>query len=138
MKSRDGWERGQDGPMQLNGKSYKHLVEFKRTCASCGVPFSIFVTKKIAAGHADSNSFGLRNCGQHRRNKPGSETGDVFAQVERERNEAWEMNTQLMATVGELTRRLGQYELPAALRTVGCETVQNTANGVSTKMPWEA
>jgi hypothetical protein len=69
MRDREGWEKGNSGEQVVNGKTYKNLTQFTRKCATCGEPFSIYVTRKIASGHADSNSFGLKNCERHRRNK---------------------------------------------------------------------
>lgn len=61
MRDRTEWTRGADT---------KKVVEFSRPCVTCGKPFSIFVSKRIASGDADSNSFGLKNCEAHRRGKP--------------------------------------------------------------------
>ncbi len=44
---------------------------------TCEKLFSIFVTAKIANGHADSNSFGLKNCEEHRRNKPAADLTEI-------------------------------------------------------------
>ena|ERR1700720_3170241 len=66
---RSEWERVAEGPRFLQGRSYKHLIEFRRPCKACGEPFSIYVTEKIADEHADSNSFGLVNCPEHRRGR---------------------------------------------------------------------
>jgi len=126
MHDRSEWTRGATGPVTLKGKKYKELVQFSRPCATCTEPFAIYVTKVIASGKADSNSFGLKNCAMHRRNKVGAEIGDEYSQVVTERNEAWELNTDLMSQNADLRRRLATYELPAAMAAA-----QN-------KMPWEA
>lgn len=57
MRDRTAWEKGATGPQTINGHTYKNLTRFTRLCAVCGEPFSIFVTAKIAAGQADSNSY---------------------------------------------------------------------------------
>jgi hypothetical protein len=67
---RSAWERVTEGPrFFLQCRSYKHLIEFRRPCKTCGESFSIFVTQKIADERADSNSFGLVNCELHRRGR---------------------------------------------------------------------
>lgn len=128
MHDRTGWTRGNGGPQVIRGKTYTNLTEFTRTCAACNKPFSIFVTSKIANGHADSNSFGLKNCEEHRRNKSD---GDV----EKLRTANVTMNEELAALyardraqfeeIQKLKARLAQYELQSA---IGCEAVQNTTS----------
>lgn len=67
MHDRSGWEQMAAGPRYIKGRNYKALVEFRRPCKTCSESFSIFVTDRIAAGFADTNSFALRNCENHRR-----------------------------------------------------------------------
>lgn len=68
---RTGWAR--TGVTKPYGRGRKQQIEFSRYCAKCGVPFSIFVTERIASGEAGTNSFGLRTCTEHRRGKNNSE-----------------------------------------------------------------
>src|SRR5437868_13201993 len=82
MHDRSEWTRGPSGPQTIktaSGKmrTYANLAEFKRPCATCGELFSIYVTPKIAAGHADSNSFGLKNCEKHRRNRSLADSDEL-------------------------------------------------------------
>jgi hypothetical protein len=155
MQSREGWTRGEPGPKSIKGKTYKNLIEFTRECSACAKPFSIFVTSKIADGGADSNSFGLKNCEEHRRNKSTGEIGEL-------RTANVTMSEELQGLYGRvkdqfeeiqvLKAKLAKYELPAAMVDhaaslmtaavaspfVGCETVQNTTNGaLPSKLPWE-
>jgi len=84
----------------------KNLVEFTRPCAQCGEPFSILVTEKIASGHADSNSFGLKNCEEHRRNyRPAKRDLEAELAVLYERDKAQ------VAEIQELKAQLHAYEL---------------------------
>jgi hypothetical protein len=77
MRDRTDWTRTAEG---LGRK--KNLVQFSRPCATCGNSFSIVVTKKIADGKADSNSFGLKNCEEHRRGtKPASDLETMRAEL---------------------------------------------------------
>ena len=74
MRDRTEWTRGDGGA--------KNTVEFSRPCVTCGKPFSIFVSKRIASGDADSNSFGLKNCEEHRRGKaPASDLETMRAEL---------------------------------------------------------
>ncbi len=112
MRDRDGWIRGDGAPVRVKNKLYKHLVEFKRPCAHCAEPFSIFVTRKIADGEADSNSFGLRNCEKHRRNSipnPMTEETVMANNVMREELDG------CYKTIADLKARLAQYELAPAM-----------------------
>ena len=105
---RSEWTRGRSGELQIKNRTYKDLVEFTRPCASCGKPFSIFVTSKIAAGQADSNSFGLKNCPEHRRNTRTADTSET---------EALRMaNSVMKAELDGLYARLAQYELQPAMK----------------------
>jgi hypothetical protein len=72
MQDRSAWTRVAEGPKYIRGRDYSHLIEFRRPCSTCGEPFSIFVTRRIADGGADTNSFGLVNCDAHRRARKGS------------------------------------------------------------------
>lgn len=137
MRDRSEWTRGPTGPQTIKGANYKNLTEFKRPCVACGELFSIFVTQKIANGHADSNSFGLKNCEAHRRNRPPADTNEV----ETLRTANATMREELVwrtAQVKELEARLAIYELPAMVKVIGCETVQNTTNSsLPNRFPWE-
>jgi hypothetical protein len=129
MHDRSKWERGHSGPQTINGKGYKNLTEFKRPCVACGELFSIFVTSKIAAGHADSNSFGLVNCEAHRKNKSNGEVDQLrgmVATMKEEIDPLYARNRELFAEVQVLKARLATYELQGAMASVA----QN-------KMPWE-
>lgn len=132
MHDRTGWVRGSDGPHTIRHKTYKHLTQFTRACATCGKPFSIFVTRRVADGHADSNSFGLKNCEQHRRGVSAADTFELDMLRSKDRTMSEELaglyqrNTELAAEVLELRARLARYEVPAAVATQ------------KQKMPWEA
>lgn len=138
MHDRSAWLRGTPGPKIIKGREYKNLVEFSRKCQTCEKPFSIFVTSKIAAGHADSNSFGLKNCPEHRRNRSA---GDV-ADTERLRMENNVMREELaglyerdkaqFAEIQELKGRLAQYELQGALSSTPLPGV----SGRALTFPW--
>lgn len=132
MHDRTEWTKGNSGPQTIKGKSYKELTEFTRPCATCGEPFSIYVTKKIANGHADSNSFGLKNCEKHRRNKPAVDNDEI--------EELKRVNAVLLASLADAEKLVAQayaeldalkakYELPGAL--------QRTAEASKEKMPWD-
>jgi hypothetical protein len=133
MHDRSEWERGTPGPKTIKGREYKNLIEFKRPCASCGEPFSIYVTSKIANGHADSNSFALKNCEKHRRNRSAADESEVetlrTANVTM-REELTGLYEQVRTQFEELQickAKLAQYELPAAL-------VEQAANMMTTAM----
>lgn len=159
MHDRTAWERGTPGPKMIKGREYKNLVEFSRPCVTCDKPFSIFVTSKIANGHADSNSFALKNCPEHRRNRSAAEESEVetlrTANVTM-REELTGLYEQVRVQFEELQvakAKLAKYELPDALVKhaasllttavttpfgIGCEPVQNTSNGaLPSKMPWD-
>lgn len=126
MHDRSEWTKLADGPKTIGKKTYSNLTEFARPCVTCGKPFSIFVTKKIASGHSDSNSFALKNCPEHRRNKT---SGDVFSNTVLQQTCA-DQEKQIAELVSEnelLKARLAKYELPAALQAVAAEN----------KMPWD-
>lgn len=124
MHDRSEWTKGDGGPKTIKNRTYKDLVEFTRPCATCGQPFSIFVTKRIASGHADSNSFALKNCEAHRRNKMAADTQELKDAIEIRDIELDVLRTK----VADLEARLAKYELPAALASV-----QNNLQ----KLPWE-
>ena len=103
MHDRSAWTRGAN---RLRTRGTGHLVEFTRPCAQCGRPFSILVTEKIASGEGDSNSFGLKNCEEHRRNyKPAKRDYEAELAVLYERDKAQ------VAEIQELKARLHAYEL---------------------------
>jgi len=126
MHDRTPWTRGATGNHVIKNRTYKNLTEFSRPCQACGNPFSIFVTSKIADGLADSNSFGLKNCEHHRRNKSAGDTPDVEI-VRMENNVMRQELEGLYSTVADLTARLAQYELAPAMHAAAPQN----------KMPWE-
>ncbi len=120
MHSRNGWERGNTGPTKIKNKTYPKLVEFSRPCATCGQKFSVFVTEKIADGHADSNSFGLKNCEDHRRNRTAADNTEV--EMLRTANKT--MTDELTAAYSQirtLTESLKKYELQPALAALAAD-----------------
>lgn len=117
MHDRTGWLRGRAGEHKIKNRTYKNLVEFTRQCATCEQPFSIFVTEKIANGHADSNSFGLKNCPEHRRtpirpdNGPEMDKLRMANQIMREELEGlYARDKELFAENQVLKARLASYE----------------------------
>jgi ribosomal protein L37E len=101
MHDRSEWTRGAPG----FGRK-KNLVEFTRPCATCGKSFAIHVTEKIADGHADTNSFGLKNCEEHRRNnRPAKRDLEAELAILYERDKAQFVEIQ------ELRAKLAAYEL---------------------------
>lgn len=130
---RHGWERGASGEVKLKGRTYKDLTEFKRPCATCGNYFSIFVTAKIAEGRADSNSFGLRNCEEHRRLPVPKADSPELEQLRMENRTMkeeldglYKRDAEHFAEIQQLKARLSKYELTPALQ----------AAGDLTKFPW--
>lgn len=119
MHDRTEWTRGTANEVKVKNRTYKNLVEFSRPCATCEKPFSIFVTKKIADGHADSNSFGLKNCPDHRRNKPIGEAGDAVQMANNTMKEElaglYARDKAMFAEIQELKARLAKYELGPAM-----------------------
>lgn len=126
MHDRTGWTKGATGNVSIRRrdgteKTYKNLVEFMRPCATCAENFSIFVTPKIAAGHADSNSFGLKNCEKHRR----SSIRKAEPELEKLRMANAVMKEELSGLYGRLSEmfdetqrlkaRLAKYELQPAM-----------------------
>ena len=136
MHNRAEWTKGSSGPQVLKGKTYANLVEFTRPCATCSKPFSIFVTAKIANGHADSNSFGLKNCEEHRRNKSPAD----LSETDRLRTANATMKEELDGlydTVRDLRERLAKYELPAAMEVLGQEQkVTAIDSDLPKSFPW--
>jgi hypothetical protein len=161
MQSREGWTRAEPGPKVVKGKTYKTLVEYVRGCSVCAKPFSIFVTAKIASGHSDSNSFGLRNCEEHRRSRMHADATELSklrtanATMADELPGLYERVRLQFEEIQVLKARLAQYELPATMlqlaagetaiitpglgpTVIGCDPVQNTTNGaLPSKLPWE-
>lgn len=121
MHDRTGWIRGSDGPHTIRNKTYKHLTQFTRACATCGQPFSIFVTPRVANGQADSNNFGLRNCEKHRGHGPAIDAHELELLRSKDRTMSEELsglyqrNKELAAEILELRTRLAKYEFPAAM-----------------------
>lgn len=119
--------------VSIKGKRYSGLVEFTRLCDTCGAPYSIFVTPKIARGEAESNNFGLKNCEAHRRQR-----GSVPRVENVSEAEALAMANKVMkeelaglyARVSDLQAKLSMYELQSAMTAVSSQAPQ--------KMPWEA
>lgn len=129
MHDRTEWTRASSGPQTIKGKTYRSLVEFKRPCATCNEPFSIFVTEKIASAHADSNSFALKNCEAHRRNKSNGDMGALAMAngvMKDELDGLYSRISELFAENQVLKARLAGYELQPAMAAVA-----------ENKMPWE-
>jgi hypothetical protein len=100
MQDRSAWSRVAEGPKYLRGRDYSHLIEFRRLCSTCGEPFSIFVTHRIADGGADTNSFGLVNCDAHRRTRNGKgEAPQTMAELRAE-------NRRLRAVIEAQAKRM--------------------------------
>jgi hypothetical protein len=121
MHDRSEWRRGEVGPVTIGKKTYKNLIEFTRNCQTCNEPFPIYVTSKIANGHADSNSFGLKNCPAHRRNRTATDEQEIetlrTANVTM-REELTGLYEQMRTQFEELQvckAKLAQYELGPAL-----------------------
>jgi hypothetical protein len=121
MQSREGWERAEAGPKMINGREYKNLVEFRRQCGACAKLFSIFVTEKIASGKADSNSFGLRNCEEHRRSRTKTDGVELDAlrtanvTMHEELTGLYALNKTQFEEIQALKARLALYELTPAM-----------------------
>lgn len=130
MRSREGWTKiAESGPIKLKRKTYKNLVEYRRPCATCTEPFSIFVTAIVADERADSNNFGLRNCELHRHNKV---TGGAVEEKTQMANSV--MKAELdgcYATIRDLKARLAPLELRAAM-----ERQASSPPSPKDKMPW--
>lgn len=129
MHDRSEWTKGTAGEVTLEvrgkNRTYKNLTPFSRPCAACGEMFSIHVTEKIAAGHADSNSFGLKNCEKHRRSN-GAQVNHaeldklrmINGTMKAELEGLYTRDAEHFAEVQTLKARLARYELPAALNAV--------------------
>lgn len=145
MHDRTEWKRGEPGPRKIGKKTYVNLVEFSRSCATCGKPFSIHVTAKIANGGADSNSFGLKNCLEHRRGGPKDTTEldqlRMANNVMREELDGlYARDKELFAENQVLKARLVVYETPNAdpFRDQVIEAlVRDASRTLTPKMPWE-
>lgn len=142
MHDRTEWKRGEPGPRKIGKKTYVNLVEFSRPCAACGKPFSIHVTAKIANGAADSNSFGLKNCPEHRRG--GSKDTTELDQLRmangimREELEGlYVRDKELFAELQALKARLSVHETPNTdlFRDQVIEALVNDASRILT-FPW--
>lgn len=137
MHDRNDWIRGQSGEIKIKNRTYKNLVEFTRPCVTCQQRFSIFVTKKIADGHADSNSFGLKNCEAHRRSRPALDGPDGEAlrmanSVMRQELEGlYARDKELFAENQLLKAKLAQYELHGAVKEAA-----TTNSALPTTFPW--
>lgn len=137
MHDRTPWTRGPDGPKFIKNRTYRNLVEFSRPCATCQKPFSILVTNKIASGTADSNSFGLKNCPEHRRSS---------VRVDNTELETLRMANQTMRQelVGLYQRDKDMFAEVQALKAqiVGIAAgsvgeFRFAEGGSASKMPWE-
>lgn len=121
MHDRTGWIKGTSGTKVLKGRTYKDLTEFSRPCATCNQPFSIFVTSKIAMGHADSNSFGLKNCEDHRKNKTAAQSDETDALrmanrvMKEELAGLYDRDRNQFAEIQALKAKLAGYELQGAM-----------------------
>jgi len=123
MHDRSPWERCGESPKWVRGRSHLTLTEFRRPCGACGKEFSIYVTRKIADGHADSNAFGLVNCELHRRKPDGTSEKAVLRSKDR-------------VMTAELD---GLYEIERELRAEVMKLLAENAalkNNLN-KMPWE-
>lgn len=122
---RAGWERmpGTHDIDNGKGKTYRGLVRFERPCATCRVPFGIFVTQGTADGEARNSSFGLRNCEKHRMKMVAPGAGMPFDEAEKLRTANATMKEELTGLYARnsalhsenevLKARLATYELPS-------------------------
>jgi len=117
---RSPWERCGDKSHYANGGRYRQLTEFKRPCGVCSEKFSIYVTRKIADGHADSNAFGLVNCELHRRKLQGNSEKAVLRSKDRVMTQ--ELN--------------GLYAIERELRAEVMKLLAENA-ALKNRMPWE-
>ena len=118
MHDRSEWVEAPAGPVRIKNKTYTNLVEFTRRCATCNAPFSIYVTKKIACGEADSNNFGYKNCELHRKSPVRGVASPELETLRMQNQVMKEELTGLYAKIRDLTDRLALYELPAAMQEV--------------------
>lgn len=146
MHDRTEWSRGRTGDFELltrtgKKKSYKNLTEFTRRCATCDKPFAIYVTSKIAAGQADSNSFGLKNCEEHRRSaiRTVSDESLLMANntMKEELKGLYGRVNDLVAEIAVLKASLAKYELPAAMQVAAAEWTPEKQNSLPLTFPWE-
>ncbi len=136
MHDRSGWTRGETGAVVIKGKKYPKLVAFTRACATCGQNFSVFVTEKIADGHADSNSFGLKNCEDHRRNRTGADNTELDMLRTANKTMSEEL-TAAYTQIRDLQARLNKYELQPAMEALaGSEKSLGTWPGVDIDNPF--
>lgn len=125
MRDRSEWTEGRTGEHKIGKKTYKALTEFTRPCVTCGERFSVFVTKKIADGLADSNSFGLKNCEKHRRTVNAAEvahaetTSMANSVMKAELDGLYSRNAVLEKQNADLKARLAVYELQPAMERAG-------------------
>lgn len=131
MRDRSDWIKGATGSQTINGRPYPNLTAYTRPCATCNKPFSIYVTGKIASGRADSNSFGLRNCEEHRRNKSAADSAGTEALVTANNTMRDEL-TGLYARVKEMFE-----ELQVAKARLATYELQGAMKAQAHKMPWE-
>lgn len=141
MHNRTEWTRGATGTHVIKNnkgvpKEYKNLTEFSRKCVTCDAPFSIYVTSKIAAGHADSNSFGLKNCELHRRSTTPRMDEAELDRVRMANRVMSEELKGLYARIADLTARLAQYELPAAMQEAAGNNVNDLGPPQPQSFPW--
>lgn len=131
MHDRTDWTRGRSGPLTIKGRAYNNLVEFTRPCQTCKKPFAIYVTSKIAMGHADSNSFGLKNCEEHRKSalKGDSANADQLRMannvMKQELDGLYARDQEHMAEIQRLKARLATFELQGAMQAAGEQPANN-------------
>lgn len=142
MHDRSKWTRGSTGDHTIKNRPYKNLTEFSRRCATCDGLFSIFVTSKIADGHADSNSFGLKNCPNHRRAPIRTDDAETerLRMANRVMSEELEgfyaRDRELFAENQALKARLAIHE-PSSVPTEWQKTNDAHLIARQNKMPWE-
>jgi hypothetical protein len=159
-----GWSGGEATTKYWNG-DYIHLYRVTRPCATCRGEISLSVSRKALQGFTKNAGLLLRNCptcrAERKNGGPGSRGGTsrptvqstpaqapidtteleqlrmYKATVAEELAGLYSRNSELFAEVQVLKARLAQYELPAAMRAIGCETVQNTMESNLT-YPWQS
>lgn len=134
-----GWRGGEAVTKWWRGK-HVHLYRLRKDCAQCGAEMTLDVTKAAILGTAKNAGMHLTRCERCRTaskqaaptSRPFSPSapttineGEEYAQILRERDEAYELQAKLQDTITELRKRLAAYELPEALRQA------------ENKMPWE-
>lgn len=137
MQDRSAWIRGPSGPTTIGTRKYNNLTKFTRACATCGEPFSIYVTQRIADGQADSNNFALKNCEAHRQSRRAP---DDAALVESNNTMRQELDG-LYVRVKELTEEnarlrdeLAKYDLQHAMRAHASATAP--VQEQNSLLPW--